>query len=176
LSLNLEQKQAVVAEVSAEVAKAQTIVLAEYRSLKVGEMTALRKKARSSGVYLRVLKNTLARRAVADTPFAGLSEKMVGPLAYGISSDPVAAAKVLHEFARGNDKLVIKGGAMPNVMMSSKEVGDLARMPSRNELLATLMATMKAPVTKFVRTLNEVPGKFVRTVAAVHDQKQKQAA
>ena len=176
MSLNLEQKQAVVAEVSAEVAKAQTIVLAEYRSLKVGEMTALRKKARSSGVYLRVLKNTLARRAVADTPFAGLSEKMVGPLAYGISSDPVAAAKVLHEFARGNDKLVIKGGAMPNVMMSSKEVGDLARMPSRNELLATLMATMKAPVTKFVRTLNEVPGKFVRTVAAVHDQKQKQAA
>lgn len=176
MSLNLEQKQAVVAEISAEVAKAQTIVLAEYRSLKVGEMTDLRKKARSSGVYLRVLKNTLARRAVADTPFAGLSEKMVGPLAYGISSDPVAAAKVLHEFARGNDKLVIKGGAMPNVMMSSKEVGDLARMPSRNELLATLMATMMAPVAKFVRTLNEVPGKFVRTVAAVHDQKQKQAA
>lgn len=176
MSLNLEQKQAVVAEISAEVAKAQTIVLAEYRSLKVGEMTDLRKKARSSGVYLRVLKNTLARRAVADTPFAGLSEKMVGPLAYGISSDPVAAAKVLHEFARGNDKLVIKGGAMPNVMMSSKDVGDLARMPSRNELLATLMATMMAPVAKFVRTLNEVPGKFVRTVAAVHDQKQKQAA
>lgn len=176
MGLNLEQKQAVVSEVSAEVAKAQAIVLAEYRSLKVGEMTDLRRKARSSGVYLRVLKNTLARRAVADTPFAGLSEKMVGPLAYGISSDPVAVAKVLHEFAKGNDKLVIRAGAMPNMVMSSKEVGDLARMPGRNELLATLMATMKAPVAKFVRTLNEVPGRFVRTVAAVQDQKQKQAA
>jgi large subunit ribosomal protein L10 len=176
LGLNLEQKQAVVAEVNAEVAKAQAIVLAEYRSLRVGEMTDLRKKARNSGVYLRVLKNTLARRAVADTPFAGLSEKMVGPLAYGISSDPVAVAKVLHEFARGNDKFVIKAGAMPNVVMSPREVGDLAKMPSRDELIATLMGTMKAPVAKFVRTLNELPGKFVRTVAAVRDQKQQQAA
>ena len=176
MSLNLEQKQAVVVEVSAEVAKAQAIVLAEYRSLKAGEMTDLRKKARSSGVYLRVLKNTLARRAVADTPFAGLSEKMVGPLAYGISSDPVAVAKLLHEFARGNDKFVIKAGAMPNLMMSSKDVGKLATMPSREALLSTLMGTMQAPIAKFVRTLNEVPGRFVRTVAAVHDQKQKQAA
>lgn len=176
MGLNLEQKQAVVAEVSAQVAKAQAIVLAEYRSLQVGDMTELRRKARSSGVYLRVLKNTLARRAVADTPFAGLSEKMVGPLAYGISSDPVAVAKVLHEFAKGNDKFVIRAGAMPNVMMSPREVGDLARLPSRDELIAMLMGTMKAPIAKFVRTLNEVPGKFVRTVAAVHDQKQKQAA
>ena len=176
MSLNLEQKQAVVAEVSAQVAKAQAIVLAEYRSLQVGDMTELRRKARSSGVYLRVLKNTLARRAVADTPFAGLSEKMVGPLAYGISSDPVAVAKVLHEFAKGNDKLVIKAGAMPNVVMSPREVGDLARLPSRDELIAMLMGTMKAPIAKFVRTLNEVPGRFVRTVAAVHEQKQKQAA
>lgn len=97
MGLNLEQKQAVVAEVSAQVAQAQAIVLAEYRSMQVGDMTELRRKARNSGVYLRVLKNTLARRAVADTPFAGLSGKMVGPLAYGISSDPVAVAKVLHE-------------------------------------------------------------------------------
>ena len=176
MSLNLEQKQALVAEVSAEVAKAQAIVLAEYRSLSVGHMTALRKKARSSGVYLRVLKNTLARRAVADTPFSGLSDKMIGPLAYGISADPVAVAKVLHEFSRENDKLVIKGGAMPNVVMTPKQVGDLARMPSRQELLAMLLGTMQAPVAKLARTLNEVPGKFVRTVAAVHDQKQKAAA
>lgn len=176
MSLNLEQKQAVVVEVSAEVAKAQAIVLAEYRNLKAGEMTDLRKKARSSGVYLRVLKNTLARRAVAETPFAGLTEKMVGPLAYGISSDPVAVAKLLHEFAKGNDKFVIMAGAMPNVMMSSKEVGTLATMPSREALLSTLMGTMQAPIAKFVRTLNEVPGRFVRTVAAVHDQKQTQAA
>jgi len=176
LSLNLEQKQALVAEVSAEVAKAQAIVLAEYRSLTVGSMTELRKRARTSGVYLRVLKNTLARRAVADTPFAGLADQMVGPLAYGISADPVAAAKVLSEFSKENDKLVIKGGAMPNVVMSSKEVADLAKMPSRQELLATLLGTMQAPVAKFVRTLNEVPGKFVRTLAAVQEQKEKTAA
>jgi len=176
LSLNLEQKQAMVAEVSAQLAQAQAVVLAEYRSLQVGEMTELRRKARGSGVYLRVLKNTLARRAVADTPFKGLAEQMVGPLAYGISSDPVAVAKVLQEFAKGNDKLVIKAGAMPNVVMSAKEVATLAQMPSRQELLGMLLGTMQAPVAKFVRTLNEVPGKFVRTLAAVHDQKEKQAA
>jgi large subunit ribosomal protein L10 len=176
LSLNLEQKQAVVAEVSEQLAKAQTVILAEYRSIPVKDMTELRKKARNSGVYLRVLKNTLARRAVAETPFKGLSEKMVGPLAYGISSDPVAAAKVLQEFAKDNEKFVIKGGAMPNLVMSPREVADLAKMPSRNELLAKLLGTMQAPIAKFVRTLNEVPGKFVRTVAAVRDQKEKQAA
>lgn len=176
MSLNLEQKQALVAEVSAEVAKAQAIVLAEYRSLTVGHMTDLRKKARTSGVYLRVLKNTLARRAVADTPFAGLADQMIGPLAYGISADPVAVAKVLHEFSRENDKLVIKGGAMPNAVMSPKQVGDLARMPSRQELLAILLGTMQAPVAKLARTLNEVPGKFVRTLAAVNEQKQQTAA
>lgn len=176
MGFNLEQKQAVVAEIGAQVAKAQTIVLAEYRSLKVGEMTELRRKARTSGVYLRVLKNTLARRAVAETPFRGLADKMTGPLAYGISSDPVAAAKVLHEFARGHDKFVIKAGAMPNVVMSPKEVADLARMPSREQLLATFMGTMQAPIAKFVRTLNEVPGRFVRTMAAVRDQKENKAA
>jgi large subunit ribosomal protein L10 len=176
LSLNLEQKQAVVAEVSEQLAKAQTVILAEYRSVPVKDMTELRRKARGSGVYLRVLKNTLARRAVAETPFKGLTEKMVGPLAYGISSDPVAAAKVLQEFAKENEKFVIKAGAMPNVMMSAREVAELARMPSRQELLAKLVGTMQAPIAKFVRTLNEVPGKFVRAVAAVRDQKEKQAA
>ena len=176
MSLNLEQKQAVVAEVSAQVAQAQAIVLAEYRSLPVGSMTELRRKARESGVYFRVLKNTLARRAVAETPFKGLADQMVGPLAYGISSDPVAAAKVLHEFSKGNERLVIKGGAMPNVLMSAKEVAVLAKMPSRQELLSTLLGTMQAPIAKFVRTLNEVPTKFVRGVAAVRDQKEKQAA
>ncbi|MCE3000196.1 MAG: 50S ribosomal protein L10 [Betaproteobacteria bacterium] len=176
MSLNLEQKQAVVAEVSAQVAQAQAIVLAEYRSLPVGAMTELRKKARESGVYFRVLKNTLARRAVAETPFKGLADQMVGPLAYGISSDPVAAAKVLHEFSKGNERLVIKGGAMPNVVMSANDVAALAKMPSRQELLATLLGTMQAPIAKFVRTLNEVPTKFVRGVAVVRDQKEKQAA
>ncbi len=176
MSLNLEQKRAVVAEVSEQLAKAQAVILAEYRSVPVKDMTELRRKARGVGVYLRVLKNTLARRAVAETPFKGLSEKMVGPLAYGISSDPVAVAKVLQEFARDNEKFVIKAGAMPNVMMSAREVAELAKMPSRQELLTKLVATMQAPIAKFVRTLNEVPGKFARTLAAVRDQKEKQAA
>jgi len=176
LSLNLDDKKAVVAEVSAKLTQAQSIVLAEYRGLEVGHMTALRAKARSSGVYLRVLKNTLVRRAVAGTPFENLAQHMVGPLAYGISNDPVAAAKVLNEFAKTNDKFVIKAGAMAGQVMTAKEVATLATMPSREELLAKLMGTMLAPVAKFVQTLNEVPGKFVRTLAAVRDQKEKQAA
>lgn len=176
MSLNLEQKQAVVAEVSKQLAKAQAVILAEYRSIPVKDMTELRRKARGSGVYLRVLKNTLARRAVAGTPFKGLSDRMVGPLAYGISSDPVAVAKVLQEFARDNEKFVIRGGAMPNVLMSAREVADLAKMPSRRELLTKLAATLQAPIAKFVRTLNEVPGKFARALAAVRDQKERQAA
>ena len=176
MSLNLEGKKEVVAEFSARLAKAQAIVLAEYRGLPVEKITQLRAKARASGVYLRVLKNTLARRAVQGTPFEKLADQMVGPLAYGLSVDPVAAAKVLHAYAKENDKLVIKGGAMPNLVMSAKEVGNLAMLPSRDELLAKLMGTMQAPVTKFVQTLNEVPGRFVRTLAAVRDQKEKLAA
>ena len=176
MGLNLEEKKALIAEVSAKVAQAQTIVLAEYRSLKVGEITLLRAKARGARIYFRVLKNTLARRAVADTPFAGLAQHMTGPLVYGISPDPVAVAKVLNDFAKGNDKLVIRAGAMPNQVMSPKEVATLASLPSRLELISKLMGTMQAPVAKLARTLNEVPGKFVRTLAAVRDQKEKQAA
>ena len=172
MSLNLEGKKEVVAEVSARLKNAQAVVLAEYRGLPVEDITVLRKEARSSGVYLRVLKNTLARRAVQGTPFEKLSDQMVGPLAYGISDDPVAAAKVLHTYAKKNEKLVIKGGMMPNYLMSAKDVGNLATMPSREELLAKLLGTMQAPIAKFVRTLNEVPGKFVRTVAAVRDSRQ----
>ncbi len=172
MALNMEKKQEVVAEVSAQVARAQAIILAEYRGLKAGDMTALRAKAREAGVYFRVLKNTLARRAVAATPFAPLAEKMVGPLAFAISADPVAAAKVLNEFAKGNEALVIKAGAMPNVVMGPKEVASLATLPSREELLAKLMGTMQAPIAQFVRTLNEVPARFVRTLAAIRDNKQ----
>jgi large subunit ribosomal protein L10 len=176
LSLNLEGKKEVVAEIASEVAKMQAIVLAEYRGIKVEQLTVLRKQARESGVYLRVLKNTLARRAVMGTPFEKLADQMVGPLAYGMSTDPVAAAKVLHGFAKTNDKLVIKGGALPGQVMTAKQVGALATMPSREQLLATLMGTMQAPVTKFVQTLNEVPGRFVRTLAALRDQKEQAAA
>jgi large subunit ribosomal protein L10 len=176
LSLNLEEKKEVVAEVSERLAKAQAVVLAEYRGLAVEDITVLRREARASGVYLRVLKNTLARRAVKGTSFENLSDQMVGPLAYGISDDPVAAAKVLHAYAKKNDKLVIKGGAMPGQVMTAKEVGALATLPGREELLARLMGTMQAPITKFVQTLNEVPSKLVRTLAAVRDQKEKAAA
>jgi large subunit ribosomal protein L10 len=176
LGLSLEQKQEVVAEVGAEIAKAQTVVIAEYRSLTVADMTDLRRKARNAGVYLRVVKNTLARRAVAETPFKGLAEQMTGPLAYGISADPVAAARVLSDYAKTNDKLKIRGGGMANQVMSAQEVARLASMPSREQLLAQLMGTMRAPVAKFVQTLNEVPGKFVRTLAAVRESRAGQSA
>ncbi len=176
MGLNLDEKQAVVSEVTAQVAAAQAIVLAEYRGLEVGHMTDLRRKARASGVYLRVLKNTLARRAVKDTPFEKLADQMAGPLIYGISNDPVATAKVMNDFAKGNDKFVIKGGAMPNAVISAKEVQALASMPSREELLATLLGTMQAPVAQFVRTLNEVPSRFVRTLAAVRDAREQAGA
>ena len=171
MSLNLEKKKAVVVEVSEQVSTAQAIIVAEYRGLQVGEMTELRAQARKSGVYLRVLKNTLVRRAVEGTPFSGLANEMVGPLVFGISSDPVSAAKVLSDFAKANDKFIIKAGAMPNQVMDVKGVQALASLPSREELLAKLLGTMQAPVAKFVRTLNEVPTKFVRGLAAVRDQK-----
>lgn len=171
MSLNLEEKKAVVAEVSAQVAEAQAIILAEYRGLEVVDLTQLRAQARKSGVYLRVLKNTLVRRAVDGTAFSGLADEMVGPLMFGISADPVAAAKVLNDFAKSNDKFVIKAGAMPNQVMDADAVKALATMPSRDELLSKLLGTMQAPIAKFVRTLNEVPTSFVRGLAAVRDQK-----
>ena len=176
MSLNRQEKAAKVEEVSALVAKAQTIVVAEYRGLDVDAVTKLRKQARSQGVQLRVLKNTLARRAVSGTAFAGLSDKLVGPLVYGFSADPVAAAKVLSSFAKDHDKLVVKAGAMANFVMDEKGVKALATMPSREELLAKLMATMQAPIGQFVRTLNEVPARLVRTIAAVRDAKETAAA
>jgi len=172
VSLNLDDKKTVVAEVSAEVANAQSIIVAEYRGLGVVDLTALRANARKSGVYLRVVKNTLVRRAIAGTPFEGLSAQLVGPLVYGISKDPVAAAKLLNDFAKGNDKLAIKVGAMPNYVLDVAGVKALATMPSREELLSKLLGTMQAPITQFVRTLNEVPTKFVRGLAAVRDAKE----
>ena len=172
MGLNLEQKQTVVAEMAKQIAGAQAIVLAENRGMAVAAMTQLRAKARASGVFFRVVKNTLVRRAVVDTPFATLADKMVGPLAYGIGADPVAVAKVLNDFAKGNDKFVIAGGAMPGQLMSAKQIAALAALPSREELIAKLLGTMQAPMVKLVRTMNEVPGKFVRTLAAVRDAKQ----
>ena len=176
MGLNLEQKQAVVSEVAAELAKAQALIVAEYRGLDVARVTQLRAKAKKSGLYLRVLKNTLARRAVKGTPFESISDQMVGPLMYGIASDPVAGAKVIAEFAKEHEQFVIKAGAMPNTMMSVQDIKALATLPSRDELLAKLLGTMQAPMAKLVRTMNEVPGKFVRTLAAYRDSKEKAAA
>ena len=175
MSLNLEQKQAVVSEIAAQLGKAQAVIVAEYRGLDVGKVTDLRAKARQSGLYLRVLKNTLARRAVKGTQFEKLSDQMSGPLMYGIAQDPVAGAKVLAAFAKDNELFVIKGGAMSNALMSAMDIKTLATMPSREELLAMLVGTMQAPVAKLVRTMNEVPGKFVRTLAAVRDAQAKKA-
>ncbi|MDR1530404.1 MAG: 50S ribosomal protein L10 [Burkholderiales bacterium] len=172
MSLNLEQKQAVVSEVATQLAEAQAVIIAENRGVTVADMTQLRAKAREAGVYFKVVKNTLVRRAVVDTPFEVLTEKMSGPLTYGIGSDPVAVAKVLSDFAKGNEKFVVVGGVMSGQLMSMQEVIALASLPSRDELIAKLMATIQEPIAKFVRTLNEVPGKFVRTVAAVRDAKE----
>jgi len=176
LSLSLEQKQAMVAEVASKLAAAQAVIVAEYRGLDVARVTQLRAKARKSGLYLQVLKNTLARRAVKGTPFEKLTEKLVGPLMYGIAQDPVAGAKVLSEFAKENEQFVIKAGAMPNSVMSIQDIKALATLPSRDELLAKLAGTLQAPIAKLVRTMNEVPGKFVRALAAVRDAKQNAAA
>lgn len=176
MSLSLEQKQAVVSEIAAQLAKAQAVIVAENRGLSVEAVTSLRARARKSGLYLRVLKNTLARRAVKGTRFEQLAGQLSGPLVYGIAQDPVSGAKVLADFAKENELFVIKGGAMPNAIMSSTDIKALATMPSREELLAKLAGTLQAPIAKLARTLNEVPGKFARVLAAVHAAREKSAA
>ncbi|NOZ11191.1 MAG: 50S ribosomal protein L10 [Gammaproteobacteria bacterium] len=172
MSLTLEEKKAVVAEVAEKVSGAQAAVLAEYRGLSVAQMTELRRKAQESDVYVRVVKNTLARRVVDGTDFECLTEHFVGPLAFAMSPDPVAAAKVLSSFAKDNNQLNITAGAMSGALMTVDEIKALAKLPSREELLAKLLGTMQAPVQKFVQTLNEVPSGFVRTLAAVRDSKE----
>ncbi len=153
MGLNLEGKKAVVAEVSAQVAHAQTIAVAEYRGIEVVQLTALRKKARESGVYLRVLKNTLVRRAVEGTPFAALAGELVGPLIYSVSADPVAAAKVLNDFAKPNDKLKLKAGCYAGKVLDKTGVQALASIPGREELIARLLGVMQAPVSGFAGAL-----------------------
>lgn len=165
MGLNLNDKEAVVTEVSEQLGKAQTVVVAEYSGIKVGQLTALRSKAREAGVYLRVLKNTLVRRAVADTPFAPLAEQMSGPLIYSLSSDPVAAAKVLNDFAKTNDKLVLKAGCYAGKVLDKDGVKALASIPSREELLARLLGVMQAPVSG-----------FAGVVAALAKQREGEAA
>jgi len=174
LSLNIESKQQIVTEVSQQLAQAQVVVLAEYRGITVEAMTALRAKAREAGVYFRVVRNTLVRRAVQGTPFEPLADQMSGPLVYGISQDPVAAAKVVFDFAKTNDKLVLKSGAMQGKVIDSKAIGALAQLPPREVLLAQVLGTLQAPISQFVRTLNEVPTSLVRVLAAIRDARESE--
>ncbi len=159
MSLNLESKKEVVAEIKAKAANAQTLVLAEYRGTKVGEMTKLRSDARAKGVYMRVLKNTLARRALHGTPFEVASEQLVGPLLYSFSEDAVTAAKVVHEFAKTNDRLVIKAGAYNGKLLDKTAVQALANIPSKEVLLAQLLGLMQSPISGLARVLAAVAEK-----------------
>ncbi|MBM7334072.1 MAG: 50S ribosomal protein L10 [Alcanivorax sp.] len=177
MPLNLEDKRAIVVSVNAAAAEALSAVVADYRGLSVSEMTALRVKARETGVYLKVVRNTLAKRAVEGTEYECLSDALVGPTILAFSqADPGAAARLIKDFAKDHDALEVKALAVGGVAYGAKDIDVLAKLPTRDEALAQLMSVMQAPVAKFVRTLNEVPGKFVRTVAAVKDKKQQEAA
>jgi large subunit ribosomal protein L10 len=159
LSLNRNEKAVVVTDVSAQAARSQTLALAEYRGLTVEHLNKLRRDARDKGVYLHVLKNTLARRAVTGTPFEVAQGAMVGPLIYGFSEDAVAAAKVISDFAKGNDKLVIKGGAYAGKALSADGVKALAAIPSREVLIAQIAGLLKSPIQRFASVLAAVAEK-----------------
>jgi len=168
MALTYAEKQAVVEEVAGVANSALAAVAAEYRGLSVSQLTALRAKARENGVYLRVVKNSLARLAVKGTEFECMNDRLTGPLMLGFSQeDPGSAARLFRDFAKDNDKLVITLGAVGGETIEASDIGKLANLPTRDEALSQLMSVMQAPVAKFVRTLNEVPGKLVRTVEAV---------
>ena len=166
MSLNRSEKQAVIDEVNGLAAKAQTLVMAEYRGITVADMTKLRSSARSNGVSLSVLKNTLARRAVAGSAFDVVSDQMTGPLIYGFSVDAVAAAKVVADFAKTNDKLVIRGGAFAGKALDVNGVKQLASIPSKEVLLAQLVGLLQSPISRTARVLAAVAGAKGEAVAA----------
>jgi large subunit ribosomal protein L10 len=177
MALNLEDKKALVAEVAEVAAKAQSVVAAEYRGLTVGQMTELRSKARKSGVYMRVVKNTLARKALAGTSFESVGPKLKGPLVLAFSrDDPGAAARVVKDFAKSNDKLVATLVSLGGQVLPGAELEKVASLPTREQALAMLMGVMKAPIQKLVGTLAAPGSKLVRTIAAVRDQKQAASA
>jgi large subunit ribosomal protein L10 len=172
MSTALQKKKAVVSDVADNLSSAQAAVLAEYRGLTVSQLTELRKDAHNAGVYLKVVKNTLAKLAVKDTDFACLDEHLVGPVIFSASDDPVAVAKVMSNFAKDNDSLKITAGVMNGDPLDIVGIIALSKLPGREELLATLVATMQAPIVKLVRTMNEVPTKAVRVLSAVRDAKE----
>jgi large subunit ribosomal protein L10 len=176
MALNLEGKKALVAEVSEVAATAQSVVAAEYRGLTVSQMTDLRSKARAEGVYMRVVKNTLARKALAGTSFECIGPSLKGPLVLAFSrNDPGAAARVIKAFAKDHDKLVATGVSLGGTLLPGKDIDKVASLPTRDQALAILMGTMKAPIQKLAGTLAAAPSKLVRTLAAVRDQKQASA-
>jgi len=173
MPLNLEDKKALVQEVSAVAAKAQSVVAAEYRGITVSQMTELRAKARGQGVYMRIVKNTLARKALAGTSFESIGPKLKGPLVLAFSKDdPGAAARVVKDFAKTNDKLVPTLVSLGGQLLSGKDLEKVASLPTRDQALSQLLGLLKAPIEKLVRTLAEPQVKLVRTIAAVRDQKQ----
>jgi len=177
VALRLEDKKQIVSEVAAVAETAHSAVAADYRGLTVSEMTELRSKARESGVYLRVIKNTLARRALEGTEFEGMSERFQGPLMLALSTeDPASAARLLKDFAKGHDDLKVTMLALSGQVMEPSELDRVANLPTRDEAIAQLMGVMRAPLDKFARTINEVPGKLVRTLAAIREQKEQQSA
>ena len=173
MALRLEDKKAIVAEVAEVAASAYSAVAAEYRGLSVAEMTDLRSKAREGGVYLKVVRNTLARRAVEDTDFACMQDIFVGPLVLAFSQeDPGAAARVVKDFAKDHNKLIVKAVSVSGKLLPAEDLDKLAKMPTYDQAISMLMSVMQAPISKFVRTLAEPHAKLTRTVAAVRDQKQ----
>jgi large subunit ribosomal protein L10 len=177
MALNLEDKKALVAEVSAVAAKAHSVVAAEYRGLTVAQMTELRAKARAQGVYVRVVKNTLARKAIAGTTFEPIGPRLKGPLVLAFSKDdPGAAARVVKDFAKGHEKLIATLVALGGQIMSGKEIDKVASLPSGEQALSMLLGVLKAPIEKLVRTLAEPQAKLARTLAAVRDLKSSAGA
>ncbi len=173
MPLTLQQKQEVVSEVTKVAAQAHSVIAAEYRGLTVGEMTQLRIKARESNVHLRVVKNTLARRAFEGTDFGCMSDQLQGQMVYAFSmEDPGAAARVLKDYADANKNLVVRLIALGGELLDPSDLTRLALLPTYDQAISLLMAVMKAPVDKLARTLNAIPSKLTRTVAAVRDQKQ----
>ena len=177
MALNLKDKQALVAEVAEVAARAQSVVAAQYRGLTVGQMTELRAKARRQGVYMRVVKNTLARKALAGTSFESVGPKLKGPLVLAFSKDdPGAAARVVKDFAKTNEKLVATLVSLGGQVLSAAELERVASLPTREQALSMLLGVLKAPIVKLVRTLAEPPAKLARTLAAIRDQKQAAGA
>lgn len=172
MALSLSEKQAIVAEVAVVAKEAHSVVVAEYAGVESNDMNELRAKARAGGVYIRVVKNSLAKRAIEGTDYECLSETLVGPMIMAFSQeDPGCAARVLKDYAKENDKLVIKALSISGQLLAASELDRLASLPTKDQAISMLMSVMQAPVTKLARTLNEVPGKLVRTVAAVKDAK-----